>query len=121
MMSSRKEKNCLNPIDPTTYNKRTSLGKRIEESRKPKSEVAIEMITRALVSKIKAQGLHVIRMLKHMNNTSYKYTDSNMYSLKDVFSKLVRELLINTQKEIMDSVTVSTKKELSKLSWYLLK
>ena len=81
------------------------------ESRKSKPEVVTELLQRALkkginadyvlfdtwftteplVFKIRKIGLHVIGMVKHMNNTGYRYMDGCCYNMKSLYSKLLRD------------------------------
>ena len=130
MMSSAKDKNCINSIADKDLDARTAIGKRMIESRKTKPQVVVDLLKRAeiagipadyvlfdtwfttepLISKIRDLGLHVIGMLKHMKNTSYIYTDGNSYSLKGLYEKLTREHTIKAGNTIMGSVVVRTKK-----------
>ena len=101
------------------------------ESRKSKPEVVVELLqrilkkginadyvlfdtwftTEPLVSKIMKLGLHVIGMVRHMSNTGYRYRDGCCYNMKSLYSKLLRDGLLNTKKEILGSVEVRSKKE----------
>ncbi len=48
MVSSKKNKNCLNPVDSMDIDARRSIDKRMIESRKTKPELVVEFIDRAL-------------------------------------------------------------------------
>ena len=131
MVSSAKDKNCLNPVDSMDIDARRSIDKRMIESRRPKTELVVELIDRALnngimadyalfdtwftteslVTKIRALGLHVIGMVKHMNNACYHYKNEGCFDLKSLYSKLLREGVLDSRKEIMGSVIVKSKKE----------
>ena len=97
----------------------------------PKTELVVELIDRALnngimadyalfdtwftteslVTKIRALGPHVIGMVKHMNNACYHYKNEGCFDLKSLYSKLLREGILDSSKEIMGSVIVKSKKE----------
>ena len=131
MMSSRKDRNCLNQIPDNQIDARKTTAKRMIESRKSKPEVVVELLqrilkkginadyvlfdtwftTEPLVSKIMKLGLHVIGMVRHMSNTGYRYRDGCCYNMKSLYSKLLRDGLLNTKKEILGSVEVRSKKE----------
>ena len=131
MMSSRKDRNCLNQIPDNQIDARKTTAKRMIESRKSKPEVVVELLQRTLkkginadyvlfdtwftteplVSKIMKLGLHVIGMVRHMSNTGYRYRDGCCYNMKSLYSKLLRDGLLNTKKEILGSVEVRSKKE----------
>lgn len=131
MVSSRKDKNCLNPVDGKDIDARRSADKRIIESRKSKTDLVVELVSKALkngimadyvlfdtwftteslVSRIRALGIHVIGMVKHTNNASYYYKNEGCFDLKSLYSKLLRKGTINAGREIIGSVIVKSRKE----------
>ena len=54
MVSSAKDRNCLNPVDSMDIDARRSIDKRMIESRRPKTELVVELIDRALNNGIMA-------------------------------------------------------------------
>lgn len=80
------------------------------ESRKPKTEMVIQLLdsalkadivadyvlfdtwftTASLITAIRERGLHVIGMLKHMKNSSYLY-EGKYYTLKALLQKVERQ------------------------------
>ena len=116
------------------YDKRTLLGKRYEECTQSKPATVIAMIKRALdaglqadgvlfdtwfataplITRIRALGLHVICMLKHMKNTSFLY-DGEYHSLSELEGIVRKEnkdsigTLMSSRHGILGSLIVETK------------
>ena len=108
VMSSVGDKNCINKT--TIEDHRLSVAKRMAESRKPKTEMVIQLLdsalkadivadyvlfdtwftTAPLITAIRERGLHVIGMLKHMKNSSYLY-EGKYYTLKALLQKVERQ------------------------------
>ena len=128
----RKSSNLINPV--LGYDKRTLIGNRYEECTKSKPGTVITMIKRALNSGLEADCvlfdtwfatapiitgirelvLHVICMLKHMKNTSFKYQDKycSLRDLEIMLRKNVRDsndLRRSSNPDILGSVIVETK------------
>lgn len=129
---NRKGSNLINPVND--YDKRTLLGKRYEECTQSKPATVIAMIKRALdaglqadgvlfdtwfataplITRIRALGLHVICMLKHMKNTSFLY-DGEYHSLSELEGIVRKEnkdsigSLMSSRHGILGSLIVETK------------
>ena len=129
---NRKGSNLINPVND--YDKRTLLGKRYEECTQSKPATVIAMIKRALdaglqadgvlfdtwfataplITRIRALGLHVICMLKHMKNTSFLY-DGKYHSLSELEGIVRKEnkdsigTLMSSRHGILGSLIVETK------------
>ena len=108
LMSSKSDKNCFN--QPKHLDGRKAADKRKIESRKSKPEVVFNMIksalnkgfeadyvlfdswftTAPLIASLRGLGLHVIGMLKHMNNNCYEYKKAK-YPLKILIEVLQRK------------------------------
>ena len=127
-----KGSNLINPV--VGYDKRTIIGKRYEECTKSKPGTVINMIKRALdsgleadcvlfdtwfatapiITRIREIGLHVICMVKHMRNTSFRYKDK-YYSLSELENILRQNLRDSncaqksSNPDILGSVIVETK------------
>lgn len=87
-----------------------SVAKRMAKSRKPKTEMVIQLLdsalkadivadyvlfdtwftTTPLITAIRERGLHAIGMLKHMKNSSYLY-EGKYYTLKALLQKVERQ------------------------------
>ena len=128
----RKSSNLINPV--LGYDKRTLIGNRYEECTKSKPGTVINMIKRALdsgleadcvlfdtwfatapiITRIREIGLHVICMVKHMRNTSFRYKDK-YYSLSELENILRQNLRDSncaqksSNPDILGSVIVETK------------
>ncbi len=129
---NRKGSNLINPVKD--YDKRTLIGKRYEECTQSKPATVIAMIKQALdaglqadgvlfdtwfataplITRIRALGLHVICMLKHMKNTSFLY-DGKYHSLSELEGIVRKEnkdsigSLMSSRHGIVGSLIVETK------------
>ena len=125
VMSSAGDKNCINKT--TIEDHRLSVAKRMAESRKPKTEMVIQLLdsalkadivadyvlfdtwftTAPLITAIRERGLHVIGMLKHMKNSSYYY-EGKYYTLKALLQKVERQQTQDKSCSFARSIVVGT-------------
>lgn len=125
VMSSVGDKNCINKT--TIEDHRLSVAKRMAESRKPKTEMVIQLLdsalkadivadyvlfdtwftTAPLITAIRERDLHVIGMLKHMKNTSYLY-EGKYYTLKALLQKVERQQTQDKSCSFARSIVVGT-------------
>lgn len=126
LMSSTRDKHCKNK--PTIKDRRLSVSKRMIESRTPKTEVVVQLLdsalkagivanyvlfdtwftTAPLITAIRERGLHVIGMLKHMQNSCYLY-QGQYYSLKALQQKIERTTSADQSCKFSRSIVVETK------------
>ena len=126
LMSSSNDKYCINKTQ--SIDNRKASDKRKTEARKNKPKVVVELLNRALNAGLEAElvlfdtwfttapmlkeirnlGLHVIGMLKHMNNSCYIYK-GRKHTLKSLKEHLERTGVFKRQRNgVIGSVIVTT-------------
>ena len=126
LMSSSNDKYCINKTQ--SIDNRKASDKRKTEARKNKPKVVVELLNRALnagleadlvlfdtwfttapmLKEIRNLGLHVIGMLKHMNNSCYIYK-GRKHTLKSLKEHLERTGVFKRQRNgVIGSVIVTT-------------
>ena len=132
LMSSSNDKYCINKTQ--SIDNRKASDKRKTEARKNKPKVVVELLNRALnagleadlvlfdtwfttapmLKEIRNLGLHVIGMLKHMNNSCYIYK-GRKHTLKSLKEHLERTGVFKRQRNgVIGSVIVTTCGEIIK-------